>query len=172
MLIPSVIFTALVTPRRFHFIHNRQHTFPPSLVRFWEGRWKMKGTHPEGGFLVAHNQVKVLRQGKILQEDISLLDRPAIQGRGLSTFQQKTASWHHVYHDSEGRYLEFIGRADEEQQFFVTKVQCCHGRDKAQRIPLCTAQHAGYAWDWQELNPEYKAWRASWTIRYQKLHNP
>lgn len=168
MLVTSLVFSALVTPRYYSGL-GRGKDIPQSLLNFWEGSWKMQCSHSNGELLVAHNHVKSLWQKKILQEDITILNNNHLKGRGLTKYQPASGTWHHSFRSSDGGYLEFVGQYDYHQNQFVTRVKSIEEGSKEQRIQLEPCLRQTYQWRWQELDTERNAWYTSWHVQYRKL---
>lgn len=169
MLVTSLIFSALVEPCFFSRQATDYKDIPQSLLKFWQGRWKMHCIHSRGEQFTAYNEVKVLQRGQLLQEETILLDKKQLTGYGHTKYQSASGTWHHSFQNSAGDYLEFIGAFDLQNQQFVTSVKSIAEGSKPQRVQLLPSGRKGYQWQWQEMDTTRKAWHTSWRVNYRKL---
>lgn len=96
------------------------------LFRDKLGKWLIR-YYESGEITSINSEVKLIQGRNLIQEDLEVT-KLGIKGRGLSKYQSKTDTWHHMWIDNQGEYFEFIGSFAPDGEFFETTITSCGGK--------------------------------------------
>lgn len=129
----SLIFAAMVGPCVSSLGEDQSYeNLSKTLFSYKLGKWLVKYCEPSETMKI-NSEVKLIQGRNLIQEDLEV-KKLGIKGRGLSKYQAKTDTWHHMWTDNEGGYFEFIGSFAPDGEFFETSIALCCGKKISQRM--------------------------------------
>ena len=135
-------------------------TQPEKQFDFWLGEWKV--TWGEDG--KGTNNIERILNGKIIQENFIA---PDLHGMSVSSHDPERGLWCQTWVDSNGSYLEFTGKF-EEDRMILTRNAIVRGKACKQRMVWHDIRAGKLEWNWERSDDNGKTWRVLWQIHYTR----
>jgi hypothetical protein len=71
--------------------------------------------------------------------------------------------------DSDGAYLDFIGKFEGDKRMFMRKTKDSEGNQVIQRMVFYDITDDSFQWDWERSTDNGKSWELQWKIAYQRV---
>jgi len=135
-------------------------TQPENEFDFWLGEWNV--TWGETG--KGTNNIERILGGKIIQENFIA---PDLHGMSVSSFDPERGVWCQTWVDSNGSYLDFTGRF-EDDRMILTRNAIVRGEACRQRMVWYDIGESKLKWNWERSDDNCKTWRVLRQIRYTR----
>ncbi|HMV09444.1 MAG TPA: hypothetical protein PK325_06960 [Cyclobacteriaceae bacterium] len=137
-----------------------------ALFDFWVGEWDASWTNEDGTRGTAHNSIKKILDGKVIQE--SFVDPQGFKGTSISVYNPQRKTWHQAWADNQGGYFNFLGEVDGNKRIFRTPTREVGGKAVTQRMIFYDITGSSMTWDWELSNDGGKTWKLQWRINYTR----
>lgn len=133
MTLTSLIFSAIAGPHLFSLAEHRSYeNLADRLFSLKTGKWLIK-YHSRYEAVIMKSEVKIMEGKNLLQEELNIKEL-GVKGRGLSKYQTRTDTWHHMWTDKQGGYFDFIGSFTPDGESFETSITKSCGEKISQRL--------------------------------------
>lgn len=133
---------------------------PETQFDFWLGEWEAAWGEDGRGT----NRVERLFDGKIIQENF---EAPDFHGMSVSCYDPERRLWCQTWVDSNGTYLDFTGRFEEDKMILIRDAMV-KGQICKQRMVWYDIQNNEFEWNWERSDDGGKTWRVLWQIHYTR----
>ena len=130
---------------------------------FWLGEWDCSW-HADGLDHVGTNSVYADLGGMVIVENFDARPSLDYQGLSYSVYDRAAQRWKQTWVDSEGTYLDFVGR-------FEDGVMELHRRaeDVLFRMRWENIEPNGFDWSYARSDDDGGIWTALWEIGYRRV---
>jgi hypothetical protein len=131
---------------------------------FWLGEWKLTWDGGSG-----MNRIRPEFDGRVIVENFD--GRPDISLRGISVsvYDVDARAWRQTWVDSDGRYLDFVGRF-RNGEMDLRREGMHDGRPALFRMLWHDITPESLRWNWEHSSDEGVTWHTRWAIVYERLN--
>ena len=144
---------------------------PEEYFDFWVGEWNLTWEAPDGSVERGFNKIEKILDGKVLLENFKALDGrfAGYQGKSFSVFHPRSKTWKQTWVDSNGGYLDFVGKIDGDRRIFHRDGKGPNGAPVKQRMVFYDITDDSLTWDWELSKDGGKTWELQWRIHYERV---
>jgi hypothetical protein len=133
---------------------------PENQFDFWLGEWNVTWGEDRNGT----NHIERILDGKIIQENFTA---PDLHGMSISSYDPERGLWCQTWVDSNGTYLDFTGRSEDERMI-LSRDAIVEGQACKQRMVWHHIRGNQLEWNWERSDDDGKSWRVLWQIHYTR----
>ena len=130
---------------------------------FWLGEWDCSW-HADGVNHVGTNSVYADLGGMVIVENFDARPSLDYQGLSYSVYDRAAQRWKQTWVDSEGTYLDFVGRFEDG----VMELRRSSG-GVLFRMRWENIEPNRFDWSYQRSDDDGKTWTALWEIGYSRV---
>lgn len=138
---------------------------------FWVGKWDVSWDEPDGKKGRGINHIVKILDGKVIQENFSVLEgvSKGYLGTSISVLNPNANQWHQGYADNQGSYFNLIGEKDGDKYIFKTEPITRADGVIIQRMVFYNIMNDTLTWDWESTKDGGKNWTLNWRIMYKRV---
>jgi hypothetical protein len=129
---------------------------------FWLGEWDLTW----GDDSVATNRITALWDGKVIAENFAD-EVNGFYGKSHSAYNAQRGVWQQTWVDSNGTYLDFIGRFHNNKMELRKEFER-DGKPIILRMVWRDISAEAFEWDWQRSEDGGATWATQWQIHYRR----
>lgn len=137
---------------------------------FWIGEWDLSWKSSDGTLGRGKNTIERILEGKVIKENFEATSGAleGFVGKSYSVYNPKTETWHQTWVDSQGAYLDFVGKFKGDKRMFVRQTTDSSGSTVIQRMVFYNITPNSFTWDWEQSRDNGETWQLLWKIAYRR----
>lgn len=144
---------------------------PAGYFDFWVGEWKLEWEEGDGKKGSGTNKIEKILDGKVLLENFEALSGQmrGYKGKSFSVYNPRAKEWKQTWVDSNGGYLDFVGKIDGQKRIFERTATDREGNPIIQRMVFSDIKENSLTWDWEYSGDGGETWELRWRIEYTRI---
>jgi len=144
---------------------------PSQYYDFWVGEWKLEWEEKGGSKGYGTNKIEKILDGKVLLENFEALrgQMQGYRGKSFSVYDPGAEEWRQTWVDSNGSYLDFVGRIEGDKRIFRRETTDRDGNPVVQRMVFYDIGKNSFTWDWEYSKDGGESWDLRWRIEYSRV---